>query len=97
MSKKVNRAKPNTTGPKTNAKAVQAKKTEQPIVSNKKFNVFILPLMFVLGIVPLIVRLKDYKTNLENVDFFATAEFPDLFLYYKQIFFIVDHVVLGIR
>ncbi|MCR4992268.1 MAG: O-antigen ligase family protein [Lachnospiraceae bacterium] len=54
-----------------------------------KFNPYILPLLFILGILPLIVRLKIVKTNMEGFGFYSIAEkTEDIFLYYKSIFFI---------
>ena len=54
-----------------------------------KFNPYILPLLFVLGILPLIVRLKIVNTNMEGFGFYSIADkTEDIFLYYKSIFFI---------
>lgn len=54
-----------------------------------KFNYYIIPLIFILGIFPLIVRLKEVATHLEGYGFYSLADqTEDIFLYYKSIFFI---------
>ncbi|MBR4343172.1 MAG: O-antigen ligase family protein [Lachnospiraceae bacterium] len=61
---------------------------EQAEKKKASFNPYLLPLMFVLGVLPLIVHLKIYDTHLEDFDFFETIQYADVFLYYKQLFFI---------
>ena len=79
--------------PRTN-QTKQIKK-EQPVAQKKAgFNPYMLPLMFVLGILHLIVHLKIYDTHLEDVDFFETIQYADIFLYYKQLFFIIISAVM---
>ena len=77
-----------------NSNTKKAADTKQKSVNterkaNGKFNPYILPLLFVLGILPLIVRLKIVKTNMESFGFYSIADqTEDIFLYYKSIFFI---------
>lgn len=53
------------------------------------FNYLLIPIAIVLGIIPHIVYLKQFKTGLENYDFFSnTPESIDIFLYYKAAAFI---------
>ena len=56
---------------------------------NTKFNPYIIPLMLIMGLLPLIVHLKEYKTHLEEYAFFAAPEYYDIFLYYKAAIFII--------
>ena len=42
---------------------------EQAEKKKASFNPYLLPLMFVLGVLPLIVHLKIYDTHLEDFDF----------------------------
>ena len=46
--------------------AAKNNKKKKNSVSTARFNPYIIPLMLVLGILPLIVHLKEYKTNLEE-------------------------------
>ena len=66
--------------------AAKNNKKKKNSVSTARFNPYIIPLMLVLGILPLIVHLKEYKTNLEGYAFFGSSEFYDIFLYYKTIY-----------
>ena len=47
-----------------------------------KFNAFIIPMIVILGILPLIIHLKIYDTNLEDQAYFLEETYPDIFLYY---------------
>ena len=52
-------------------------------------NVYMLPLAFILGILPFIIYLKKYEPKLSDTGWFDVATYnTDLFLYYKQVFFI---------
>lgn len=71
--------------------------------SNSKNLIFLLPLMAVLGIVPLIVFLHSYDCGLEYFDFFLSPEVyfnnnasSDFFLYCKMVVFIVLASVLAL-
>ena len=50
-----------------------------------KFNAFIIPMIVILGILPLIIHLKIYDTNLEDQAYFLEETYPDIFLYYKSL------------
>lgn len=54
-----------------------------------KFNAFIIPMIVILGILPLIIHLKIYDTNLEDQAYFLEETYPDIFLYYKSLIFII--------
>ena len=56
---------------------------------SEKFNVFIIPMMVILGIIPLIIHLKFYDTHLEDQAFFYSETYGDVFLYYKSLLFII--------
>ena len=65
----------------------QAKK--QTSVSSGRFNGFIIPMIVILTIIPLIIHLKLYDTHLEDKAYFLEETYPDIFLYYKSLFFII--------
>lgn len=71
-------------------KEAEAKQMSKPEKKTRgKFNYYIIPLIFILGIFPLIVRLKEVATHLEGYGFYSLADqTEDIFLYYKSIFFI---------
>ena len=83
-------------------KGLKAKKinTGTNTVTKKKkgkgagFNPYILPLLFILGIFPLIVRLKSFQTHLEGYGFYILPETEDIFLYYKSMFFITACTIM---
>lgn len=62
--------------------------------SGIRFNPYVLPLAFLLGIFPLIVRLKSFETHLEGYGFYLLSETEDIFLYYKSMFFITACTVM---
>lgn len=54
-----------------------------------------LPIIFVVAILPLITRRYEYKIGLSTYNWFSTDEyFVDFFLYYKQQFFIITCVIM---
>ena len=73
------------TGKNINTKS---KEKKGPMIGGR-LNPYILPLIFILGVFPLIVRLKSFETHLESYAFYSVAETEDIFLLYKQIFFII--------
>lgn len=57
----------------------------------------LLPIIFVLSVLPFIVRLKEYNTNLSKFSWFTYNDlYTDFFLYYKQQFFLVAVVFMAI-
>lgn len=54
----------------------------------KELNIiYILPIIFVIAIIPLIVKMHEYKTGLGIFDWFSKDDnYFDFFLYYKMIF-----------
>ncbi|MCR5205914.1 MAG: O-antigen ligase family protein [Lachnospiraceae bacterium] len=62
--------------------------------NNKKFNALVIPVMLILGLLPLIVHLKTYETNLTDNAFFLEETYYDIFLYYKSLIFIVICTVM---
>ena len=62
--------------------------------NNKKFNALVIPVMLILGLIPLIVHLKTYETNLADNGFFLEENYYDIFLYYKALIFIVVCTVM---
>lgn len=58
-------------------------------------NYFLLVIAFVLAVIPLIIHSKVYEPNLAQFDWFsATLESIDVFLYYKQLWFVIAFVVM---
>ncbi len=72
---------------------------KEAIVYKNKFglNPYLLPLMFVLCILPLIIHVKVYRDYLEDCPFFYSNEYgesSDVFLYYKMVFFITSGCIM---
>lgn len=72
---------------------------KEAIVYKNKFglNPYLLPLMFVLCILPLIIHVKVYRDYLEDCAFFYSNEYgesSDVFLYYKMVFFITSSCIM---
>ena len=64
--------------------------------TNQKSNLFyLLPIIFIIAILPLIVRLKDLTTPLSQYPWHSyDNHYTDFFLYYKQWFFISAVVIM---
>lgn len=58
-------------------------------LSRQRTNIWLLlPIIFVMSVLPFIVRLKEYDTHLSEFSWFTyTDTYDDFFLYYKQMFF----------
>lgn len=55
----------------------------------------LLPILFVVAILPLIVRYREYPTKLENYTWFAQQErADDYFLYWKQQWFLIMSILM---
>ena len=55
----------------------------------------LLPVLFVVAVLPLIVRYHEYPTKLENYTWFAAQEkADDYFLYWKQQWFIIMLILM---
>lgn len=67
---------------------------QKALDKSKKFNALIIPVIVILGLIPLIVHLKEYKTHLEDVAYVGFEDYYDIFLYYKALFFIVTCTVM---
>lgn len=58
-------------------------------------NYFMIPILIILCIIPFIVRMKIYNTNLSQYSWFATDDkFIDFFLYYKHWAFVLVVVMM---
>ena len=56
----------------------------------KKINLYLLPLMFVIGILPFIVRIKEYNPQMQDTGFVGvTDKVIDIFLYYRHWVFVI--------
>ena len=65
--------------------------------SDQKVNLYILPLIFIVAILPLIMKLKDYNPNLAQFIWYSNSiEQQDFFLYYKQWIFVVVIAIMVI-
>jgi hypothetical protein len=79
-----------------------SKKSTNNISSNSNtlstHNIFLLlPIVFILAVVPLIVHLREYTTDFTQYPWFdLNGEKLDFFLYYKQVFFNFISVVMCI-
>ena len=54
-----------------------------------RMSLYVLPIMFILGVLPFVIHLKEFETNLENYDIFSSAIDYDIFLYYKSWAFVI--------
>lgn len=56
----------------------------------------LLPIIFVISVLPFIVRLKVYQANLSGFSWFSYDDlYPDFFLYYKQIYFLIAVFIMA--
>lgn len=64
---------------------------------NKVINIiYLLPILFIVGILPLIMRLHNYKANLSDYNWFSKEDnYVDFFLYYKQLTFVVVLTIMA--
>lgn len=69
-----------------------------PLDNPCKLNVmYILPIVFIVMILPLIIRLYSYETPLSEFSWFTVNnQYTDFFLYYKQWFFISVSLIMVI-
>lgn len=65
--------------------------------SNEGSNIYLLPVMFIVTILPLIVKFHQYSTKFSQFDWYPDNDIAfDFFLYYKQIFLILTAIIMGI-
>lgn len=63
----------------------------------KKINYILLPLIFILAVIPLIVRVKFFDTNLSQFTWFQTSgKSSDFFAYYKSLFFVMINIIMAL-
>ena len=56
----------------------------------------LLPIIFVMSVLPFIVRLKEYQTHLSGFSWFTYSDtYSDFFLYYKQVYFIITIFIMA--
>ena len=56
---------------------------------------YLLPIVFIMSILPFIVYLADYTTPLTKYSWFSTVkDYNDFFLYYKHLFFVTVSVIM---
>ena len=56
----------------------------------------LMPLIFVISVLPFIVKLKSYNAKLSKFSWFSYADqYTDFFLYYKQMFFIITVFIMA--
>jgi hypothetical protein len=61
----------------------------------KESILYLLPIMFVVAILPLIVKLYQYSANFSQFNWFSIDDISfDFFLYYKQLFLIIDAIII---
>lgn len=57
----------------------------------------LIPLIFILVVLPLISKLVIYDPKLSQFDWFAdVTKMPDIFLYYKSVFFTITAVIMAL-
>lgn len=98
MTKQENKNNQNTTS-KQNHRRVNTlnKKASTNVKSDEISILYILPVLFVVTILPLIVKLHQYSANFSKFSWFTENDiYFDFFLYYKQIFLIFAAVVMSV-
>lgn len=71
-------------------------KHSQAKQSPKKNHYHLIPLIFILVVIPLISKVYSYDPKLSQFDWFPNlTEHSDLFLYYKSVFFTLTAVVMA--
>ena len=84
----------NKTPPHRNNKLSRSKATYSKTPA-KHANMFMIPLIIMVAIIPLIVRYHDYNTRLSIFNWFQIDDsYFDFFLYYKQLYFILTCSVM---
>lgn len=57
----------------------------------------LLPIIFILSVLPFIMKLKEYNANLSKFPWFTyNDQYTDFFLYYKQTFFLLTVFVMAV-
>ncbi|TAH65722.1 MAG: hypothetical protein EWM47_10865, partial [Anaerolineaceae bacterium] len=57
----------------------------------------LLPIIFIISVLPFIVRLKAYQANLSKFSWFTYNDlYTDFFLYYKQTFFVITVFIMAV-
>ncbi len=65
------------------------------INTEDKQRIYVLPIIFILAILPLIVKIHPYDVNFSQYKWFPENDgYYDFFLYYKQIFLIITAAVM---
>ncbi|NLB32382.1 MAG: hypothetical protein GX818_01255, partial [Tissierellia bacterium] len=55
------------------------------------------PIIFILSVLPFIIKLKEYNTNLSKFSWFTSFDqYTDIFLYYKQSFFLIAVLIMAV-
>ena len=67
---------------------------KQKTGSTGRFNGFVIPLIVILAVIPLIIHLKLYETHLDDQAYFLEEKYPDIFLDYKSLYFIIACTVM---
>lgn len=58
---------------------------------------WLIPIVFIMGIVPLVVKQKDYMTNLQNFSWYPSIQYEiDVFNYYKKNILITVAVLMAL-
>ena len=66
--------------------------------TSQRTNIWLLlPLIFVISVLPFIVKLKEYNANLSEFSWFTyNDQYTDFFLYYKQRFFLIAVFIMAV-
>ncbi len=65
--------------------------------STKANPIYLLPIIFILTVLPLIVKIYQYSANFSQFSWFPVNDISfDFFLYYKQIFLILTAIIMSI-
>ncbi len=78
-----------------NKKSVKSKNLQSK--EPKESILYLLPIMFIVAILPLIVKLHPYSTNFSQFNWFSKDDTAfDFFLYYKQVFLIITAFIMSV-
>lgn len=87
-----NRNKPSS---QVQSKAYLNKKKANQSKPDNDSILFLLPIMFVVAILPLVVKLHQYSSNFAQFNWFSVDDTTfDFFLYYKQLFLIITAIIM---
>jgi len=72
-------------------------KSNKKNISSKRTSIWLLlPIIFIIAVLPFIMKLKEYDANLSKFSWFTHNDmYVDFFLYYKQTFFLITVFIMA--